>query len=256
MARKGMFSGSGIEVETVVHQPNVHPGTAITGQVLVTGGGKERVVERVAVALVSRVEVEGRDREFATTIAFAQQPVWGSFALAPGTRYALDFSIDTPWEAPITVLGGAPLRGMFVGVQTEVEVARAVDKGDLDQVHVHPLPAQAGILDALLQLGFRLRGADLEMGRITGSTMPFYQEIEFLPSPAFGPHMSELEVTFLAGPATMDVVLEADNRGGLGRAGGDTYSRFRVEHLDADRIDWPQHLQQQLQQLASRRGWR
>lgn len=250
-----MFSGSSVEVETVLHQPNVHPGSAVTGQVFVTGGGKERLVEKVVIALAARVEVEGRDREFATTIAFAHQQVWGSFTLAPGTRYGLDFSIGMPWEAPLTVLGGAPLRGMFVGLQTEVEIARAVDKSDLDQVHIHPLPAQAHVLGALLQLGFRLHSADLEMGRISGSAMPFYQEIEFLPSPQFQSHMTELEVTFLSGPTSMDVVLEADNRGGLMRSGGDAYSRFRVDHAGADRVDWVRQMQQALQQLAARRGW-
>lgn len=72
---------------------------------------------------------------------------------------------------------------MNLGVSTELEIARAVDAGDLDPINVHPLPAQQALLDAFGQLGFRFRSADMERGHIRGTrqTLPFYQEIEFLP---------------------------------------------------------------------------
>ena len=73
-----------------------------------------------------------------------------------------------PWETPITEVYGQHLHGMTMGLRTELEVARAVDKGDLDAVAVHPLPAQERILDALLRLGFRFSQADVERGRIHG----------------------------------------------------------------------------------------
>ncbi len=256
MANRGFKTGGGVSVDTVVQQPSVHPGGVITGTVSIVGGSKERVVKTVTVALASRVEVESGDREFAGTVVFAGQPVWGSFTLAPGARHAVQFALPVPWEAPLTVLNGNALRGMFVGLQTQVDIARAVDKSDLDQVHIHPLPVQQDILAALTRMGFRLRGADLEQGRIQGSTMPFYQEIEFSAAPMFARHMSELEVTFLAGPTSVDVVLESDNRGGLLRAGGDTYSRFRVEYSAARTIDWQRQLQSVLTEMATRRGWR
>src|SRR5690606_39289363 len=105
------------------------------------------------------------------------------------TRFSRDWSSDVcssdliPWEAPLTHMYGQPLRGTTVGVATELEVAGALDPGDLDPIAVHPLPAQERILAAFANLGFRFHSADCEKGRIWGvhQELPFYQEIELYP---------------------------------------------------------------------------
>ncbi|NEE54670.1 sporulation protein, partial [Streptomyces sp. SID8455] len=74
------------------------------------------------------------------------------------------FGLEIPWETPVTMFAGQHLRGMDIGVTTELEIARALDSGDLDPINVHPLPAQQAILDAFGQLGFRFRSADMERG--------------------------------------------------------------------------------------------
>ena len=101
-----------------------------------------------------------------------------------GARHDVPFRFDVPWQTPITDLYGQRLHGMTMGLATELEVARAVDKSDLDQVAVHPLPAQERILNALLQIGFRFSKADVEKGRIYGveQHLPFYQGL--LPRPS------------------------------------------------------------------------
>ena len=68
---------------------------------------------------------------------------------------------------------------MRLGVQTELALAGAMDKGDLDPLFVNPLPAQEHVLGALDRLGFRFKKADLERGTLRGSQMPFFQEIEY-----------------------------------------------------------------------------
>lgn len=107
--------------------------------------------------------------------------------------------------------------GVVLGVRTELSVAGAKDRGDLDPVAVGPPPAQEAILEALGQLGFGFRSADLEYGHIggTGQQLPFFQEIEITPSPRHAHLVNEIEVTFLANPAGLEVTLEADKHGGL-----------------------------------------
>ncbi len=80
--------------------------------------------------------------------------------------HAVPFGLEIPWETPITMIDGQALRGMHIGVTTELEIARALDSGDLDPINVHPLPAQKAILDAFIQLGFRFKNADMERGHI------------------------------------------------------------------------------------------
>ena len=82
--------------------------------------------------------------------------------------HVVPFGLEIPWETPVTMFAGQHLRGMNIGVTTELEIARAVDAGDLDPINVHPLPAQQAILDAFGQLGFRFRSADMERGHIRG----------------------------------------------------------------------------------------
>ena len=94
---------------------------------------------------------------------------------------------------------------------------------------VHPLPAQERILSAFSNLGFHFRNADCEKGRIWGvnQQLPFYQEIEFYPSGHYAGLVGEVEVTFVAGPAGLEVILEADKRSGR-HSSTDAIGRFQV----------------------------
>jgi sporulation-control protein len=194
----------------------------------------------VALGLVTRVEVESGDANYDSTVEFHRIAVAGAFPLGKGERKEIPFRFPVPWEAPVTDVYGQRLRGMTMGLRTELAVARAVDKGDLDPVQVHPLPAQERILDAFHGLGFRFKSADLERGRIRGvnQQLPFYQEIEFFPPSQYAGGITEVELTFVADQQGVEVILEFDKRGGFLSSGHDAYGRFRVEHATVDQTDW------------------
>ncbi|MDQ7906490.1 sporulation protein [Phytohabitans sp. ZYX-F-186] len=259
MVFKRMLQAMGVggpSVETVLSNPNCRPGGYLEGQVHAVGGDHPVDIEYVAVGLVTRVEVESGDSEYDTNQEFHRQRLTGPFRLAPGGRHDVPFRFEVPWETPITELYGQHLHGMTMGLRTELEVARAVDKGDLDAVAVHPLPAQERILDAFLRLGFRFGKADVERGRIHGvqQTLPFYQEIEFYPAPQYARAFNQLEVTFLPTPHQLQVVLELDKRGGVFTEGRDAFGRFTVDYAGAERADWTNQLDAWLRQSAQRRG--
>ena len=230
------FGVGGPSVDTVLANPNTRPGLALDGQVRVLGGDHDATIERVVLGLVTRVEHEHGDG----LIEFHRLPVAGAFALRAGEQRDLPFSFPVPWETPITDVYGRRLHGMTMGLRTELSVANAVDKGDLDQVAVHPLPAQERILEAFARLGFRFARADLEHGAIHGvhQQLPFYQEIEFHPSPQYAGAINEVEVTFIADPSGVEVVLEFDKRGGFLTPGHDAYGRFRASHAEAESTNW------------------
>ena len=247
----------GPSVETVLHNPNAHPGGVITGDITILGGDHPTDVIGVNLALKSRVEVESGDSEYSSDMEYAKVRVTGAFQLPPGGRHGIPFSLKVPWEAPLTHLYGRPLHGTTVGVATELEVARAVDATDLDPIAVHPLPAQERILTAFAGLGFHFRGADCERGRIWGvhQELPFYQEIEFFPPPQYSRGIKQLEVTFISGPQSMEVVLELDKRGGVFTEGHDAFSRFTVDYAAVEQTDWERQLDGHLQQAGRRRGF-
>ncbi|WFE55004.1 sporulation protein [Micromonospora sp. WMMD1155] len=246
----------GPSVETVLADPNCRPGGRLEGRIQVVGGDHQVDIDQVSLGLVTRVEVESGDSDYDTTQEFHRQQITGAFRLEPGQRHDIPFRFAVPWETPVTELYGQHLHGMTMGLRTELEVARAVDKGDLDAVSVRPLPAQERLLDALLRLGFRFARADVERGHIYGvrQTLPFYQEIEFNPAPQYARSINQLEVTFVADAQQMQVILEVDKRGGVFTEGRDAFGRFTVDYATADRTDWTVELDNWLRQSLSRRG--
>ncbi|MDT0474445.1 sporulation protein [Streptomyces sp. DSM 41014] len=250
----GSLGVGGPTVDTVLDPGAALPGGNLSGRVHLKGGNADFDIEHITLELVARVEAEHDGGESEGVLAFERFTVGGGFRLAAGEERAVPFGVALPWETPITELYGQPL-GIVLGVRTELSVAGAKDKGDLDQLTVGPLPVQEAILEALGQLGFGFRTADLEYGRIggTGQQLPFYQEIELTPAPQYAHQVNEIEVTFLAGPAGVEVVLEADKRGGLfGGGGQDTLARYTVGHHDVR--DWNAEVDGWLRQLIERRA--
>jgi sporulation-control protein len=226
------FGVGGPSADTVLTHAHTQPGSVLHGHVNLVGGKNDAQIEAITISLVTRIEVEGGEEEHAATVEFHRARISGSLTLAAGQHLAAPFSVTVPWEAPITQAFGQHLHGMTVGVHTEVEIAGAMDKTDLDRVHIGALPSQQAILEAFARLGFAFKTADLEHGHIPGigQTLPFYQEIEFYPSAQHAGVISELELTFVTSPHQITVVIEFNKRGGMFSAGHDGISTFVITH--------------------------
>ncbi|MEU6736991.1 sporulation protein [Streptomyces physcomitrii] len=250
------LGAGGASVETVLTEANVVPGGVVQGEVRIQGGSVSQEIEGLSVGLQARVEVEGNDQEYKQDIEFTKVRLGGAFTLAENAVHAVPFALEIPWETPITSIDGQQLRGMNIGVSTELEIARAVDSTDLDPVDVHPLPAQQAILDAFIQLGFRFKSADMERGHIRGTRqkLPFYQEIEFFPPQQYR-GLNQVELSFVADDREMDVVLEMDKKPGLFSESSDTFRSFKVGLNDYQATDWSAYLNQWLSEVGSRRNW-
>ncbi|MFF3015699.1 sporulation protein [Streptomyces sp. NPDC057939] len=252
----GSLGVGGPAVDTVLDPIAAVPGGTLSGQVHLKGGNADFMIERVTLELIAHVEAEYEDGESQGALVFERFSVGGGFRLAAGEGCGVPFAVTLPWETPITELHGQSL-GIVLGVRTELGIAGARDKGDLDPLTVRPLPAQEAILEALGQLGFGFKSADLELGHIrgTGQRLPFYQEIELVPAPAYARRADEIELTFLAGPAGVEVVLEADRRGGGNRSeAGDALGRYDVEHADVPHRDWKAEVDGWIRQLVEHRA--
>ncbi|WP_318199988.1 sporulation protein [Streptomyces sp. SCL15-4] len=249
----GSLGIGGPSVDTVLDPGPALPGHGLSGQVHLRGGEADFDIDHITLELVARVEAEHDGGESEGVVAFDRFTVGGGFRLAAGELRSIPFGVTLPWETPVTELYGQPL-GIVLGVRTELGVAGAKDKGDLDRLTVGPLPVQEAILEALGQLGFGFRSADLEYGHIggTGQQLPFYQEIELTPAPQYAHQVDEVELTFLASPAGLEVVLEADKRAGLFSSGHDALTRFTVGHHDSR--DWNAEVDGWMRQLVEHRA--
>ncbi|MGW5739720.1 MULTISPECIES: sporulation protein [Streptomyces] len=250
------LGAGGASVETVLTEVNVVPGGVVQGEVRIQGGSVAQEIEGLSVGLQARVEVEGQDQETKQDIEFTKLRLGGAFTLQANQVHAVPFGLEIPWETPVTSIDGQQLRGMNIGVTTELEIARAVDSGDLDPINVHPLPAQQAILDAFIQLGFRFKSADMERGHIRGTRqkLPFYQEIEFFPPQQYR-GLNQVELSFVADDREMDVILEMDKKPGLFSEGSDSFRSFQVGLNDFQGTDWAAYLNEWLSQVGSKRNW-
>ncbi|MEV7010266.1 sporulation protein [Streptosporangium sp. NPDC051022] len=248
----GAFGVGGPSVDTVLATPRVQPGGVLRGEVRIKGGDFDADIEHVALGLVTRAEVEHGGGEHAGLVEFHHAAVSGPFRLRSGEDRVIPFQIPVPWEAPVTEVAGQRLHGMAMGVRTELAIAAAVDKGDMDPVEIEPLASQEAVLRAFSQLGFHFKGADLETGHIRGvhQQLPFYQEIEFYPPPAYSGRINEVELTFIANPGGLDIILEADKRSGGYSSGGDVYGHWQTDHHEALRRDWAAEINGWLSGLA------
>ncbi|MFY1690880.1 sporulation protein [Plantactinospora sp. WMMB782] len=230
---------AGLTVRTTLPNPSTRPGLSLPGRVTVTAGRSPATVDRVTLGLVTRVEPAGGAVEY-QPVEFHRVPAAGAFVLAPGERRVLDFELPVPWETPVTVVDGHCLLNLRMGLRTEVAVSALLDRGDLRPVYVHPLPAQAGVLGALAELGFELRQVGLLAERLPGidQRLPFHQKIAYWAAPLYGGPFSELEVSFFTDPERVEVLFALDRRVALAGAGHVSFSRFRAAHRGAAELDW------------------
>ncbi|GAA4203737.1 sporulation protein [Streptosporangium oxazolinicum] len=250
----GAFGVGAPSVDTVLATPRTRPGEPLSGEVRVKGGDFDADIEYIALGLVTRLESEHGEGEQVGLVEFHRVQVSGAFRLRSGEDKVVPFQFPVPWETPVTEIAGQHLHGMAMGVRTELAIAAAIDKGDMDPVEIEPLASQRAVLDAFVRLGFQFKGADVERGHIYGLSqrLPFYQEIEFYPPPAYAGQVNEVELTFVAGPAGLDIVLEADKRSGGHGSGGDAFGRWQAGHQEAAHRDWASEINGWLAALAQR----
>lgn len=247
----GALGSNTVEVETELFTPGVQPGQPVRGVIRMRCRDRPARINGVAVELITRAEREYEDGEHLVDLSFARQPVFGPFELVPGHPLEGQFELVAPWETPITFYNGRHLHGTAVAVRTRVDVDGGFDAADTDPIGVGALPPQHVLLAAVEAWGFGLRHADVEAGRVDRipHVLPSFQEIEFGPSPQF-PGLNQLEVTFLADPHGMYVVLEADKRALMFAPGRDVMDAIRVDFATFEQVNWVDVVGQRLRLLA------
>jgi sporulation-control protein len=216
---KKMMATVGIgaaKVDTVLNGMISSPGGLVEGVVHVKGGNVDQNIEDITIALMVDVKREINDSTVYQPMEICKYRITGRFTVAAGESMQFPFSVQVPLEVPVTVLGQYKMGNIKLYVKTLLDIDNALDKADKDYLEIRPLPNMEKFLHALIQLGFTFHKADVEYGRIPGSNYSFYEEIEFYGHHSQFPRIKELEVTFIAQPNGVQVVLEMDKRGMFG----------------------------------------
>ncbi|CAM4165124.1 sporulation protein [Kibdelosporangium persicum] len=258
------FGQGGAKVDAQLLDRSVRPGGPLRGQIVLIGGQVDQEVQGLGVTLLARVEhSDERGAVSLVDMPFQNTNLASNAVVRAGQQLTVPFEVHLPWETPITTVLGKHLSGMAIGLQTQLDLGGSVvDPQDIDAVAIEPLPAQHRILDAFSRLGFQFRAGGLEKNKVTGldQQLPFYQEVRFAPSPAFGQAFFEVAVTFLASSAGMQVVLDVQKKvrvgkgSGLGPQGRPFIGAFPVDYARLGATNWEQQIEGWLREVARPRA--
>ncbi|MFZ5825210.1 MAG: sporulation protein, partial [Bacillota bacterium] len=203
MASVGIGSA---KVDTVLENARVRAGEPLRGVVRVQGGSVQQQVETIYIHLMTQYKREVNDSTVRESVSLGQFPVVGAFTLGPRENREFPFEVLLPDETPATI-GRTP-----VWLKTGLDIAMAVDPGDADYLEVLPHRHAQVALDAVAQLGFRLRQVECEYSR-RGRRYPFVQQFEFVPAGGrFRGYLDELELILYPHEGGLDLWMEVDRR--------------------------------------------
>jgi sporulation-control protein len=243
MASVGIGSA---KVDTVLNSNVSKPGGVISGVVHVKGGNVDQDIEDIDVSLMVDVKIETEEGHYYSPELIAKHRVTGKFKIHKEENRQFPFEFTVPLEVPVTLLGSYKLGNIKLYVKTDLDIESALDKADKDYLSIEPLPNMNNFLNAVLNLGFVFNKADVEKGRIPGSHYNFYEEIEFYGHRSQFPKIKELEVTFIAQPNEVTVVLEMDKKGLFGST-----EKYRIMSIpyDDSHYNYTAELQRLLSQV-------
>ncbi|TYR81203.1 sporulation protein [Priestia megaterium] len=189
-------------------------GETIEGIIEVYGGNVEQKIDRIYLRLFTSYVKEMDDKKVKQDVQLNTFKINEPFTIQPAEKREIPFTFELPDDTPVT------LGRTRVWVATGLDIKDAVDPSDIDYVKVLPNPMVTSTIEAMEQLGFRLRQVECEEApRRLRKRLPFVQEFEFVPTNGrFYGKLDEVEVIVQPnGLSQYDLFLEVDRRArGLG----------------------------------------
>jgi sporulation-control protein len=197
------------KVDTVLVQERYYAGEEVRGVVHITGGNVEQNIDSIYLTLSTSYIREVDDKKVSATYALDKFCLTNPIKVASGEKKEIPFSFVLPLETPVTF-------GLKkVWIHTGLDIKNSVDPRDTDYIEVLPSPLLSGVLDAVQNLGFRLRQAECEeLPYRLRKRVPFVQEFEFIPvSGSFYRKLDELELlVFPTSSHELEIIMEIDRK--------------------------------------------
>lgn len=184
-------------------------GDKIEGTIEVYGGNTDQNIDCIYLRLYTTYVREVDDKKIKENVVLNSFKINDPFTIQPGETKAIPFSFDLPIDTPVT------MGNTRVWVTTGLDIKNAIDPRDIDHVEVLPNPIIQASINAMSEIGFRLRQVECEEAPYRlRRRLPFMQEFEFVPTKgAFYGKLDEVELTFLPdGPNRFEVFMEVDRR--------------------------------------------
>lgn len=207
-----VFASVGIgsaKVDTKLERDTVTPGEEVRGIVEIQGGNIEQGIDAIYLAIHTTYIKERDDKKYTEVGQVDKFKLTEPFTIRPNERKEIPISFRIPSDTPLSI------GHTKVWVATGLDIKNAVDPTDKDFIRVVPNRLMEAVLNAVNDLGFRLREADCEEAPYRlRRRLPFVQEFEFVPvSGPYRGRLDELELVFFpTSSEEMEIMLQVDRR--------------------------------------------
>lgn len=195
----------GAKVDTLLVSDSFVPGEQVSGEVRIVGGEESQEFDGIHLGIVTHYKHDDSVHEH----TIARHEAQGHLTVGPKEERSIPFSFTMPHETPLS------FGGRSVSVKTSLEIPRAMDPSDTDEIRIKPTPMQQAVLAAADGLGFHIHEVENEYDPKKGAPLPFVQQIEFRPRGGrYASRVEELEMIFKQRENGLEVLVELDRRGG------------------------------------------
>jgi len=251
MLKKAMASiGIGsTRIDAILESSRVVVGDEINGKIVIRGGSVPQELDYINLYVMTRYEREFNDHTVVNNAVIQQHTIKLSTTINENEVKEIPFSFVLSNRAPIS-MGRTP-----IWINTGLEIKNAVDPTDHDSVEVLPSHNMQTVLNALEEMGFRLRKVKNEEARFYGAH--FIQNFEYVPTSEFYGYLDELEVAFLAEKDYLELLMEVDRRargfGGMFAEAMDAdESKVRIRLSNSDFARGADYVKEQIRSTISR----
>lgn len=228
-------------VDTKLEKSSYQAGELLRGEVEVYGGNVEQEINTIYLTLYTNYIKERDDYKFTVKAPIQKFKVSNPFTIGVNERKVIPFSIDLPYDLPITI-GKSQ-----VWIATELDIKSGLDSEDKDFIEIRPSKLAEAVLSEIQNLGFRLREVENEETSLRFiRKYPFIQEFEFVPvAGPFRGRLDELEITFLSQTENnAEIYMQVDRRA-RGLSGlfaealemDESYVRLNISKLDLSQLN-------------------
>ncbi|MGL4760908.1 MAG: sporulation protein [Sarcina sp.] len=212
----------GAKVDTVLYTSEVIPSGTISGVIKIFGGKVEQNIKGIKLVVKTNYEKESDNKKITATANIQKELIKIDKTIFPKERLEVPFSFVLSKNCPISTYKHK------VWVATELDIEKALDSSDGDNLNVIPSQKMQNIFNAFSQLGFRSRETENIQSMFRLNNLPFVQEFEFVPSsgPLYG-RLDEVELIISANESGFNLYLEIDRS-------GRTLGGFILEALSLD----------------------
>jgi sporulation-control protein len=196
------------KVDTLLEKSSYFPGEEIRGVVRIQGGSVGQQMDGIQLSVMTTYLREMNDSKIYQNATIYNVRVAQPQEIAAQELKEIPFSFVIPLNTPLT------LGRTSVWIKTEADIQSAVDPTDEDRIQISPSSHQQAVLQAIADLGFRLREAEALYAPRMRQSLPFVQEFEWVPTGGrYRGRLDELELIFLDVRADgIDLLLQVDRK--------------------------------------------